>query len=223
MNIPSSNVFYQELMNSTIFNQEQKAYIKSVYEKCHNKIYNKISKSVKHSAFTGRPTKIKNKESFNLMLNYYKKGFASISTIIRIYRISKQTFFRYLREIYDENNDIKTLSPDKMKEVEQLYNKYCYDYAKIWTAKLWTDRYKDDMMQDCLTDLWSGVIEYYSSGEDERTIPFKAFCNNICEKVLHKYIQILTDEKKILNYDSYWSDDDKYNYLDKHIIRNDTY
>lgn len=209
MNIRKSNPFYLELFNSDMFTDDQKKFIKRTYEK-HKQIANqKMIVSMRHSAKIGRPTKIRNKKSFNEILNYYKQGLVGYRTVCRIYGIAKHTFYGYVNKTYVEQEKIVIpFKKDKMKLIEGLYNKYCFEYAENWTNRLLNTQYRDDMFQECLLELWTGIINYYSLGEDEK-IGFKAYCNNICENVLNRYIEIQHNNKKTVSYDSYINEKDK--------------
>lgn len=215
MNIQSSNKFYNKLMESSMFNTEQKIFIKKLFGECRNEVLNKIRLSCKCSAYCGRPTKIKNKQSFYEMISFYKKGYISMATIQKIYQISKQTFFRYAKEVKIKDPSLTDISQDKLKQIEELFNQHAWGYAEIWTNKLYATRYREDMKQDCLTKLWVGTLDYFIN---VITIPYKTFCNNICEGVLREYIDRLIKEKKVLRYDDYYSEDEKINYLDKYIV-----
>lgn len=213
MNVRSSNPFFIELISSDIFTEQQKDFIKATYLKHKKNSDRKIIISMRHSAKVGRPTKIKNKISFNIMLNYYKRGLVGWRTISKIFGIAKQTFYGYVNKIYDEKENISVnLDDEKMKIIEELYNKYCFEYAENWTNRLLSTKYREDMYQECLTELWVGIINYYSLEQDE-IISFKAYCNNICESVLNKYIEMATNEKKNLSFDAYAYDDSDKNGL----------
>lgn len=171
---------------------------------------------MRHSAKIGRPTKIRNKQTFNEMLKYFKQGLISYRTVCRIFGIAKKTFYQYVNKMYvKQENIVVPFEKDKMKIIEELYNKYCFEYAENWTNKLLNIQYRDDMFQDCLLELWTGIINYYSLGEDEK-IGFKAFCNNICENVLNRYSEMLQNKKKIVSYDGYINENDK-NTLEKFL------
>ena len=203
MNIRSSNPFYLELIESNIFSEQQKNYISRVYQKHQDIINKKVRITVKHSAYVGRPSKIRNKKTFNSMLQYYRRGFISQTTIRNIFGIGRSTFFRRLSEIYVEDETFENpFSEESMKEIEEIFNKYCYDYANIWTEKLLKTKYHNDMRQDCLVSLWEGVIHYYSTDASEK-IPFKAFCNNICEIILDKYIKMTKNDRRFKSIDFY--------------------
>lgn len=81
-------------MESSNFSKEQKIFIKKLYTECNNEICNKIRLSCKCSAFVGRPSKIKNKQSFNEMLIYYKKGYITMQTI--------QKYLRFLEVLFSD-------------------------------------------------------------------------------------------------------------------------
>lgn len=219
MNIQSSNNFYNILMKSNIFTKEQKTFINSEYVKCQNEVINKIKLSCRCSVYCGRPSKIKNKETFNEMVKYYKKGYINIASIVNIYKISRATFFRYAEKVQVEEKINNNISKENLKKIEELYNKHAWGYAEIWTNKLLTVKYREDMMQECLYRLWVGTLEYFTTKDTDLSIPYKVFCNNICEIVLNDYINKINNEKHTLNYDNYYSNDEKYNFLDNHIYK----
>lgn len=164
MNIQSSNGFYQELMTSEHFTAAQKKYIKKLYDKHNNAIKKKISISLKFGYNTGRPTKIKNKDHFKEMAAYYKQGLIGCQTCCRMFNIGRSTFFKNCRELIKEEQTIEVPYDEKhMQMLEDIFNKYCYDYADNWVSKLHTYQYKEDMRQDCLLKLWGGGYQLLST------------------------------------------------------------
>lgn len=223
LNVMSSNKFVIELLESNIFDIQQKKFIKSLYEKYRDTAKNKIKLGCKCSPLMGRPSKVKRIENFNEMVSYYKKGYVGIQTICNIFKISRSNFCHRLRNISEQqwiDNDIdyKQISKEQTKKIEDLYNNQASKYANLWADKLHSQKYREDMIQDCLTQLWDGTFRYFTAKDDEMiTIPYKNFCNNICERILNEYIDMINQENKILKFSNYDSENGKRNFLEKYI------
>ena len=193
MNVLSSNKFYNQLMESDMFNLEQKIFIKRIYTQCHNEIINKIKLHTKCSAKSGRPSKIKTKESFEEAINYWKKGYIGISLIMKIFNISRGTLFRYAKQVKVKEVNIN-ITKEQRKKIEEIYNRHAWEYAELWTNKLRSKNYQEDMMQDCLTQLWIGSLDYFTNNDED--IKYKM------EEVLKNKKKYQKIEEEINNYKS---------------------
>ncbi len=215
MSVNRSYSFVEKLIQSDLFNQEQKRYIKKVYDECRQEQNAKIKLTLKCSAKgSGRPSKIKNRNCFNEMCSYYEKGYVSFKTITKMFNLSRGCFFNNLRKAEIKDEPVKELNKEQIKKIEDFYNKYAYGYADMYAKKLFASAYREDFIQDCLTKLWGGTLQYFTDVENiDLNIPYKTFCHNICENIFNKYIDLIGNEKAHKVSNTYRIVEDKNKYM----------
>jgi len=221
MNILTAKNFYQELMNSTFFHKKQKAYITNLYNNSLNKYLEKKSegmKKAKEKGTIGRPKLVCDMELFSKMIGYVNAGFFSNKQLIKLYGISRGTYFRIKKEVkpITISSQLKSLNDAEKKKAEKIFETYCYEYADRYVSRLWVERYREDMRQDCLLQMWEFAFVNIALGGD--TKQFLNKCDEICQIVFRKYRSKLVKDKRVLSYDSYWNDEEDYNFLDKYIV-----
>ena len=186
--------FYEQLISSDIFSKEQKLYITKTFNKVKADYKKKIRERTLLCPTSGRPKKISNMIYFNIMATFYKQGNCSLPLMLKIFRVSRGTLFRYLRESEPVKLPKTIQSKEVIDKLKELYNTYAFEYARYYTKKLWSKKYEDDLYQECLVEMYANLFNY------DGTMNFKAFCFNICEQCLQKYIEISGNENGEIHY-----------------------
>lgn len=211
MNQIQAKSFYEELMSSNFFHKKQKEYIKRVYEEHQANISQKIRIAMNMKCDVGRPEKLKNYNNFNIMCNYYQKGYISLKGIMQMFNIKyKTSFYRYQSKYYKPIDLKITIKKEVAREkLEELFNKYAYGYANKYAEKIYSNR--EDFKQESLTRMWSALLEY----DDD--ISIRALFNNICYNLLEEYFNEFWNDKKVIRYEDYQYENSDKNKLDQYF------
>ena len=204
--------FYNYLIECTAFTDKQKELIKIYYDMAEKEYKQKQQEGMAKSKKNyGRPMNKIDLEKFNSFYQAFRFNQISLSFILKLFKVSKTTFYRYIKLVkYNKDESFTFISP----KARLVYEKEALLIANKWSEKLWKVALKEDYIQDCCFEMWNGLAYWECSGKT-----FLVWGGEICKKVLNKTMSNYMREKRKLVYtgNNEWLEDvnTKDNYLIK--------